>query len=199
MDALVQQLRERLSGRPSRAVNLPGVTLRESAVLVPLLRRAGEPHLIFTRRPETLRQHAGQISFPGGSRDPEDSTPLHTALREAEEEIGIPRDRVEVLGALDELPTITQFRILPFVGVVPEDVQYRANPDEIAEIIEVPLRALLDPSIHRVERHVVLGRDREVYFFDYGPHTIWGATARIVRNLFEVAAELPAFAALRGR
>jgi 8-oxo-dGTP pyrophosphatase MutT (NUDIX family) len=167
--------------------------------LVPLVARRGEPHLVFTKRPETLRQHAGQISFPGGSRDPEDQTPLHTALREAEEEIGIPRDRVEVLGALDELPTITRFRILPFVGVIPAELPYRASPDEIAEIIEVPLSALLDPSIHRVERHVVLGKDREVYFFDHGPHTIWGATARIVRNLFEAAAGLPAFTALRKR
>jgi 8-oxo-dGTP pyrophosphatase MutT (NUDIX family) len=199
VDALVQQLRERLAARTARALNLPGVTFREAAVLVPLVAREGEPHLVFTRRPETLRQHAGQISFPGGSRDETDPTPLHTALREAEEELGIPPARVDVLGALDENPTITQFRIQPFVGVVAEDVRFVANPEEIAEIIEVPLRALLDPSIHRVERHLVLGAERDVYFFDYGPHVIWGATARIVRNLFEIAAELPALVALRGK
>lgn len=197
MEPLYAQLRERLQARPGRALNLPGLTLRESAVLVPFFQRGGVPHLLFTQRPLTLRQHAGQISFPGGSRDEADPTPLHTALRETEEELGLDPSGIEILGSLDELPTITQFRILPFVGVLPEGFSLRPNPHEIETVIEVPLTALLDPAKQRVETHPVLGAEREIYFYDYGPHVIWGATARIVRNLFAVAGDLPALAQLR--
>jgi 8-oxo-dGTP pyrophosphatase MutT (NUDIX family) len=197
MDPLYAQLKERLHARPGRALNLPGVTLRESAVLVPFFTRQGVPHLLFTQRPMTLRQHAGQISFPGGARDDEDETPLHTALRETHEELGLPPVGIEILGSLDELPTITQFRIQPYVGVLPEGFSLKPNPDEIETIIEVPLPALLEPGRHRVEQHQVLGAIREIYFYDYGPHVIWGATARIVRNLFALAEDLPALARLR--
>lgn len=194
---LFEQLRERLRTQPGRALNLPGLALRESAVLVPLFERGGEPWALFTRRPATLRAHAGQISFPGGARDPSDPTPLHAALREADEELGIPPGAVEVLGMLDEAPTVTQFRIQPFVGVIPGDLQYRPNPAEIDVVIEVPLAELLRPEVPRTETWRRGGEAHLVYFFDYGPHTIWGATARILVDLFERARGLPAFEALR--
>jgi 8-oxo-dGTP pyrophosphatase MutT (NUDIX family) len=190
---LFEQLKRKLEASPARALNLPGLSLRESAVLAPLFFRDGVPHALFTKRPMTLRNHAGQISFPGGARDPEDPTPLHTALRETKEELGIPIDSVEVLGMLDEIPTITQFRIVPFVGVIPGDFVYVPSAEEIEEIIEVPLTRLMDPSIHRSERRLVLEHEREIYFYDYGPHVIWGATARILKSLLAVIAELPAF------
>lgn len=193
MDELFVQLRERLRDRPGRALSLPGVSLREAAVLVPMFVRNGQHYVLFTRRPETLRTHAGQISFPGGSRDASDETPLHAALRETHEEMGIEPSAVEVLGMLDESPTITSFRIVPFVGVIPPDVVYRANAAEIAEILEVPLAHLLDRKTQRTERRFVRGAERDIYFYDYGPHSIWGATARIVKNLFDVAGDLPAF------
>lgn len=192
MEPLFQELRERLHARPPRRVDLAADHLRESAILAPLFVREGQAHLLFTRRPVGLRTHGGQISFPGGARDEEDPTPLHTALREAEEELGIPPREVTVLGLLDELPTITQFRIAPFVGVIPGDLAYRPSPEEIDEIIEVPLRHLLDPSIHRVERWGEGPEQHDVYFYDYGPHVIWGATARIVKDLLAVVRELPA-------
>jgi 8-oxo-dGTP pyrophosphatase MutT (NUDIX family) len=178
-----QRLRERLRAQPGRPLNLPGLELREAAVLVPLFLREGRPHALFTRRPHTLRTHAGQISFPGGARDPTDPTPLHSALRESHEELGIPPERVEVLGMLDEIPTITQFRVAPFVGVIPGDLVYAPSAEEIAEIIEAPLEVLADPSLQRTERRWVWDQEREIYFFHYEAHVIWGATARILRNL----------------
>lgn len=194
MEPLYDALRERLRARPGRSLppgfTLPGIALREASVLVPLFAREGAPHLLFTRRPITLRQHAGQISFPGGSRDPGDATPLATALRETEEELGLPPERLEVLGELDETPTPTGFRIRAFVARLHSPFTLRPSPAEIDQVIEVPLSALLDPDRQRVELREVLGAKRELYFYDYGPHVIWGATARIVRNLFDVAGDL---------
>lgn len=190
MEALFDALEDRLASRPPRAVHLPGLTLRESAVLVPLLLREGAPHVLFTKRPTTLRHHAGQYSFPGGSRDPEDATALHTALRETREELGIDVSGVRVLGALDEVPTLTEFRIQPFVGVIPQGTEYRPNPDEVELIVEVPLTALLEPSIHRAERRSVRGVEYDVDFYTYGPHVIWGATGRILRDLLRLTSTL---------
>jgi 8-oxo-dGTP pyrophosphatase MutT (NUDIX family) len=190
VDPLFDALESHLSTRPPRAVHLPGFVLRESAVLVPLLLREGTPHILFTKRPTTLRHHAGQYSFPGGSRDPEDATPLHTALRETREELGIDVSGVRVLGPLDEVPTLTEFRIQPFVGVIPAGLEYRPNPDEVELILEVPLAQLMDPAIRRTERHSVRGVEYEVDFYTCGSHVIWGATGRILRNLLRLAAEL---------
>jgi len=199
VDPRFEQLRARLARTPGRALNLPGLVLRESAVLVPLFLRQGLPHLLFTKRPATLRTHAGQISFPGGARDPEDPTPLHTALRETEEEVGIDRSGVEVLGLLDEIPTITEFRIAPFVGVIPGHGRYRPSAEEIDELIEVPVAHLLAVGGPRVERHPVRGTLRDVYYYDYGNHVIWGATARILRDLLQLIDELPSWKEGSGR
>ncbi|WP_257453326.1 CoA pyrophosphatase [Archangium lipolyticum] len=187
MDPLFDVLENRLASRPPRALNLPGLVMREAAVLVPLLVRDGTPHILFTKRPTTLRHHAGQYSFPGGSRDPEDPTPLHTALRETREELGIDVSGVRVLGALDEVPTLTEFRIQPFVGVIPQGVEYRPSPDEVEFILEVPLAELMNPAIRRSERRSVRGVEYEVDFYTYGSHVIWGATGRILRNLLRLA------------
>lgn len=194
---LFDELKERLHREPGRTLNLPGLHLREAAVLVPMFERDGVPHILFTKRPTTLRSHAGQFSFPGGARDPSDQTPLHAALRETEEEVGIPPDAVKVLGMLDESPTITQYRIQPFVGVIPADLQYRPNPDEIELILEVPLPALLSPHASRTELWRRGSEEHVVYFFEYESHVIWGATARILVNLFERARGAPQFEALR--
>ncbi|MBZ4416232.1 CoA pyrophosphatase [Myxococcus sp. RHSTA-1-4] len=198
VEALFQSLESRLSSRPARVVDLPGLVLREAAVLVPVFERDGVPHVLFTRRPPTLRTHADQYSFPGGGRDAEDATPLHTALRETEEELGVDRRRVRVLGMLDEVPTISQYRVSPFVGVIPGDGQYRPSADEVAFILEVPLVNLLDPAILRVERKEVFGAERELYFYTYGTHVIWGATARILRDFLNHVTQVPGMAAALG-
>jgi 8-oxo-dGTP pyrophosphatase MutT (NUDIX family) len=170
--------------------------MREAAVLLPLFEREGVPHVLFTRRPSHLRHHADQFSFPGGGRDAEDATPLHTALRETEEELGIQRSRVRTLGMLDEVPTlVTGFRVQPFVGVIPGDGQYRPNPEEVAFILEVPLANLLDPAIRRTEKRQAEGREFDVDFYTYNDHVIWGATARILRDFLRHVAELPGLTA----
>jgi len=159
--------------------------------------RDQQPYMVFTKRRAALRNHGGQISFPGGTRDPEDSTPLDTALRETREELGIPSEKIDVLGTLDEVPTITNYRILPFVGAIPTDFAYLPSPHEIESVMEVPLVHLFNPSIHRVERRWVLESEREIYFYDYGPNVIWGVTARILRGLLQLIGALPAFARWR--
>jgi 8-oxo-dGTP pyrophosphatase MutT (NUDIX family) len=189
VDSFFDILEGRLASSPARPLNLPGLVLRESAVLVPLFERDGVPHILFTRRPAHLRNHANQFSFPGGGRDAEDPTPLHTALRETEEELGIERSRVRVLGMLDEIPTITSFRIQPFVGIIPGDGQYRPSAEEVAFILEVPLAGLLDPSVRSVEKRLVQGVERDMYSYTYNSHVIWGATARILYNLLEHIAQ----------
>lgn len=188
---LLERLRHTLARRPPGGMRLPGLQLREAAVLVPLVVRGGELRLIVTRRNERLRSHAGQMAFPGGAREAGDESPLHTALRETEEEVGVPPDAVDVFGQLDETPTLTAFRIIPFVGVVAPGVPWRASPDEVAEILEIPFSALTAPGVHRTEQKFAIGRTWDVDYYDVatadGVCTIWGATARIVRNLLMLA------------
>jgi 8-oxo-dGTP pyrophosphatase MutT (NUDIX family) len=190
VDSFFDTLEARLTSHSPRPLNLPGLVLRESSVLVPLFEREGVPYILFTRRPAHLRTHANQFSFPGGGRDPEDATPLHTALRETEEELGIERSRVRVLGMLDEVPTITSFRIQPFVALVPGDGQYRLSEEEVEFVLEVPLARLLDPAIRRIERFSRQETEYDVYFYTYDSHVIWGATARILFNLLEHISQL---------
>ena len=161
--------------------------------MVPLTLRGGIARIIFTRRAETLRRHGGQISFPGGVRDEADVTPLHAALRELKEEVGVAAESVEVLGMLDEIPTITEFRVTPFVGHLLSGTVLEPDPGEIAEVLEVPVSALLEPARQHVEKRFIRGAERDIYFFEYAGHSIWGATARILRNLLDQAAGLPSW------
>jgi|SRR5208283_3650911 len=197
VEPLFEELAARLHEHPGQPLDWPGVGLREAAVMVPLSWSAGTPSVLFTRRPKTMRRHGGQISFPGGVRDSSDATPLHAALRELQEELAVRAEDVQVLGMLDEIPTITEFRVTPFVGRLLPGVVLRPNPSEIAEVLEVPLWALLQPSRQRVERHSIRGVERDVFFFEYDGHTIWGVTGRILRNLLDQSAELPAWKELR--
>ena len=160
-------------------------SLRPSAVLMPIVERA-EPSVLFTRRTEHLPSHAGQICFPGGRYHADDKTLIQTALREMEEEIGLPSDAVEIAGFLDSYETLnTGFAILPVVGFLGTDFMLSINAQEVAEVFEAPLAYILDPKNHArrsVERGGVM---REFYAIDYGAHTIWGATAAMVVNLSE--------------
>lgn len=161
--------------------------LKPSSVLVPIYRRGDEPHILFTKRTSHLRSHPGQISFPGGKYDSEDETLLETALREAEEEIGLRREDVEILGELDDMITSTQYKITPFVCTFPYPYNFRVNTEEIAEILEVPVRALADPAIREERFHNFLDKyNVKVYYYHIGPDPVWGATARIVKNLLDL-------------
>jgi 8-oxo-dGTP pyrophosphatase MutT (NUDIX family) len=178
---LPTELRDALAGRSTRVVDDP--SLVPAAVLVLVCPRDGEPQILFTRRTEEVEHHKGEISFPGGAQDPEDSGWRDTALRETEEEMGIGRENVTVLGRLDDTPTRTGFVIRPFVGVIGEDCSYRPSPAEIAEVIEIPLSALMCSGNRRSETRWSDGVPRRTRSFVHDGHLIWGATASIVEML----------------
>jgi len=186
VDELVTITRARLGGRPRRIVP-PGPLVR-AAVLVPIVDR-GEASLVFAQRTERVGHHAGQISFPGGRIDPGDADDLAAALREAHEEVGLEPALVEPLGLLDDTETFaTQFVITPFVGLVRGPVVWQPDGEEIEKVIEVPVAALLERGCFRVERWERDGIARDVYFYDYHGDTIWGATARILKQYLDLVA-----------
>jgi 8-oxo-dGTP pyrophosphatase MutT (NUDIX family) len=158
---------------------------RAASVLVPLFLRGGAPFLVLTQRTEHLALHAGQISFPGGGHDEGDRDELATALREAEEEIGLDPSAAEVLGPLDRLDTVTGFRVSPFVAAIPEGYAYRPQAEEVAAILELPLAAFLEPGALQTEEREVFGALRRIYGYTVQGHLVWGATGRIVKNLLE--------------
>ena len=158
--------------------------LRPAAVLVPVIDRDNELTVLFTRRTDHLYDHAGQISFPGGRAEPHEESAVQTALRETEEEIGLAADRVEILGSLSEYVTVTGYRVTPVVGLVRPPLELKPDDFEVAEIFEVPLGFLLDPSNHQRNSVVHLGRQRHYYALPYEQYYIWGATAGMVMNFY---------------
>jgi 8-oxo-dGTP pyrophosphatase MutT (NUDIX family) len=169
---------------PDEAAALDVHGRTDAAVLVPLYEREGELHAVFTRRRDDLRRHAGEISFPGGRQDHSDEDLVMTALREAEEEIGLPVDAVEILGALQPTPTIaTNYAVYPFVGLIEPGRTWRPSAAEVDAVLEFPLHRLRAGYARRrlLRRGVPFRTD--VYCVD--EHLIWGATARIVADLLE--------------
>lgn len=157
--------------------------LRPASVLVPLVERGASLSLILTRRATRLAHHPGQIAFPGGKRDPGDADDAATALREAREEIGLDPADVEVLGTFDRHETVTLFNVTPIVGLVAERFRPRPHRGEVDEVFEVPLAFVLDPANHQQHRRRWNGQWRTYYAIPFGPHYIWGATARMIRTL----------------
>jgi 8-oxo-dGTP pyrophosphatase MutT (NUDIX family) len=156
------------------------VPLKDAAVLLLVVDHPGERTVVFTQRTAHLADHAGQISFPGGRTHAEDLTPERTALREAEEEIGLDPARVEILGRLPEYRTGTGFAVTPIVGWTRPPIQYRPDPDEVADVFEVPLGFLLDPRNHRYDSAYFRGRIRHYWAMPFGERYIWGATAAML-------------------
>ena len=156
-----------------------------AAVLIPIFTRSGEDHILFTKRTETVDAHKGQISFPGGRQEPGEDL-LHTALREAHEEIGLDPNVVEVLGELDqEMTFVTNFVISPFVGHIPYPYSFVINRQEVQLLIEVPVLALLDRKNYREEIETAGDKRYRAYYFHYQNEVIWGATARILKRFFD--------------
>ena len=162
--------------------------MRAAAVLVPLFEEGGEVRVILTKRPDTMPSHRGDIAFPGGIRQAEsDGTLLDAALREAEEEIGLPREAVEVVAELDTLSTVTtRFLIAPFVGLLEGRPALVACSREVERIFDVPLSELLADGVHREEHWGVGTITRDVHFFELKDETVWGATARILACFLEL-------------
>ena len=184
----------RLSGAlqaPSSATTVPA-GMRPAGVLVPLRGAGDELRVVLSRRTERVPHHKGQVCFPGGSRDPGDPDLLATALREAGEELGIGGSDVALLGAMDPVPTVTGFFIQPYVARLSASATFRLDGFEMAEVFEAPLSIFGDFGRYRRARTTFLGEAYDVYFFDYPPYTIWGATAKILRRLAGIAASIPA-------
>lgn len=160
--------------------------VRRAAVLVPLVQREQGMTVLLTRRTDHLHHHAGQISFPGGGLEPEDQDLIACALRETEEEIGLPRAQVEVLGQLDDYLTITSFCVTPVVGLIMPPLDLRPDSFEVAEVFEVPLDFILEPAHHQQQERVSNGRTRRFWAIPYGDYYIWGATAAMLMNLYRV-------------
>jgi 8-oxo-dGTP pyrophosphatase MutT (NUDIX family) len=161
------------------------LTLRDAAVLVPVVNDAEGAKVILTQRTATLRKHSGQIAFPGGGIDPQDGSPDAAALREAEEEIGLDRRFVEVAGRLPVYLAGTGFRITPVLAVVERGFTLRLNPAEVDEAFEVPLSFLMDPANHGRDSRAWKGVLRHFYVMSYGDRRIWGITAGILRTAYE--------------
>ncbi len=160
----------------------PAILGHPAAVLVAVTDRS-DPGVILTQRTETLRRHAGQVAFPGGRIDPGDDGPIAAALREAEEEIALPRTDVEVIGTADSYRTVTGFDVVPVVGVVPPDLRLVPSEAEVASVFEVPLSFLLDHANHRLGVAQYQGRERRYYEILWNDRRIWGATAAMIVNL----------------
>lgn len=184
---ILHLLRERLVGEEGaeRVLNVarelyPGA--RRAAVLLSLFEQEGELYIVFIKRATTLRSHGGEIALPGGGMDPDDGTVIMTALREAQEEIALDPARVEVLGILPPVFTVvSNYIIIPVVGYLPSGPgQLQLQLSEVTELIQASLKDLMNPSIAHTELWTRNGQVRTVYFYDYGPYRIWGATGHIL-------------------
>lgn len=179
----LMRLRDRLAQRPAIEIQAP--ELKRASVLIPIIREREQFALIFSRRAENLQAHSGQIAFPGGGVETGESL-TDAALREAEEEVGIPPRAVELIGRLDDLITNSGFLVAPFVAVIHERIEYVMQESEVAEVFEVPIDALLDARYPEV-RYITFRKKRyPAYFYQYNSHEIWGLTGRIVKTFLDL-------------
>lgn len=184
---IIERMEQALADYTPRKVDQP--TAAPAAVLILVSTAGGEPRVIFTERTHRVEHHKGQISFPGGACDDDDESCEVTALRETFEEIGVRPEDVRLIGQLDDMVTVSNFRVTPFVGCLSCDgdsYEYRVNDDEVSRVVEVPLDHLLDEQNMELEVRQHGGREVLVPAFAYNGHRIWGATARMLHQLIEL-------------
>ena len=185
IEIMISRLRQVLSQR--KVTHVTGTDRVPAAVLIPVYRENGEYYIIFTRRTHQVSTHKGQISFPGGAHDPGDVSMLDTALRECTEEIGIACTAVDVLGELDDFAThISYFIISPYIGLIPWPCEFTLSEWETAEIIRVPISALLDKTCMSEGNEIVDDNLVPSCFYTFNGNVIWGATARILKQFLEI-------------
>ena len=200
MDSIEQRLRRALADtheqepRPLAELELPFGgdrwltptfmnSLRRAAVLAPVVRRQQGYSMLLTRRSEAMNSHKGQISFPGGRRDEIDISAAANALREAQEEVGLDPSQVDVLGYLNDYPTISRYRVTPVVGLIDSDFTPVAAPAEVAEVFEIPMDIVLDPRAYRRKSLSREGLILPFYELNWGGYRVWGATAGMLKDL----------------
>lgn len=166
-------------------IHNPG-NLTIASVLVPIIDEKGELRVLFTERTLQLKNHAGQISFPGGRMEGHDKDLLETALRETQEETGIPPEKITVIGTMPTLISSTNFLVAPFIGLIEPPLTYQFDPIEVASSFTAPLNFLLDPSNQRQEIRSDTGKQHTIFYIDYDNRSIWGLTARILVTLGEL-------------
>ncbi len=183
-DAALSRLRDLVAARPAIEIDAPNY--RRACVLVPLVRDGDGWSLLFSRRSANLAAHSGQIAFPGGVVE-EGETLADAAMREAQEEVGIAPERVELIGRLDDLATAnTGFLVAPFVGVIHERIEYVLQESEVDEVFEVPVDALLTPSLPEVRYVTYGGKSYPAYFYPYAGYEIWGLTGRMLKTFLDL-------------
>lgn len=176
-----EEVAHRLETQPVRRIKAPEAI--PAAVLVPLYVTGGELWVLLTRRADHLLHHPGQYAFPGGARDAGDADEVATALRETREELGVPEEHVMILGHLDDLFTVTGFVISPVVGALPYPLQLTPDPREVAAVVPVPFSVIANPLLVEEQEFTWQGETLRSPVLHYGPHRIWGATARILQDL----------------
>ena len=180
----IDQIRNILSSRERKVID--NLSFARAAVLVPLYKKGEDCHLLFTKRTDKVKYHKGEISFPGGVFDEEDSELEKTAIREAFEEVGLKEKDVQIIGVLDDIVTVTEFIITPFVGLFPYPYPFKVSEIEIAELIEVPLSFFLREDAYSEKVIFRIDQEELVDSFQYGNHIIWGATARILKQFLDL-------------
>jgi len=184
-ECMMPRLQRELAHRQAQRISVPGRI--PSAVLIPIFQNGPDYFVVFTERTHRVSTHKGQISFPGGSVDASDPSLLDTALRECEEEIGVARDQVTILGQLDDCLTyVSHYIITPFVGMIPWPHSYTMSERETASIIEAPVSQLLDRRCLSEGSEIVDDKILPAYFYAHGGKVIWGATARILKQFLEI-------------
>lgn len=182
-DAALQRLREILAQRPAIEIDAP--QHRRACVLIPLIRSDAGWSILFTKRSENLAAHSGQIAFPGGAVEG-DETFEEAAVREAEEEVGIPPRHVELIGRLDDVITHSGFLVAPFVGVIHEPFDVIIQEAEVVEVFQVPVEEILDPANPEVRYIAFQNKKYPAYFYHHGPHEIWGLTGRMLKAFLDL-------------
>jgi 8-oxo-dGTP pyrophosphatase MutT (NUDIX family) len=189
MATLKEEIQTRLQNVSAQKIFDTERTL--AAVVVPFFEKNNRAHLLFTKRTDTVQHHRGEICFPGGTREETDLDLNATALRELQEEVDIPRESVEILGRLDTLRTVSSsYLVVPYVAILQPQLHLRANPNEVAKILEIPFDHFLDPSIFRVEMRTIEQDVVPVYYYEWQGHTIWGITGRILKTLLDLWKEV---------
>jgi 8-oxo-dGTP pyrophosphatase MutT (NUDIX family) len=184
-----EELKAILARRKRRSIS--DANRMPSAVLIPLYRKQGHYYIVLSRRTENVKDHKGQISFPGGARDASDRTLRHTAVRESREEIGLRSKDIEVIGELDdELTTTSNYIVTPFVAIIPWPYRFNKNKDEVAEIIHIPIEGLMAKDKVKEGSEILDGQKIKSPIYNYRGKVIWGATARILKKLLDIISEI---------